>query len=115
MGFLFVATTFAALSGAAPQETGVVSGMLQTMQQVGATLGVAVLVTVFGFTMRGAAAHPSAGLTAAEQARHAMVEGVSGAFVAATILAVGVIVATLVAGRTGPARRTELSPQTSRS
>jgi EmrB/QacA subfamily drug resistance transporter len=113
MGFLFVATTFAALSGAAPQETGVVSGMLQTMQMVGGTLGVAVLVTVFGFTTRDAAAHPIAGLTAAEQARHAAVQGTAGTFVAATVLALGIVAATLVAGRTVPAQgRTELSPAT---
>jgi EmrB/QacA subfamily drug resistance transporter len=109
MGFLFVATTFAALSGASPQETGAVSGMLQTMQQVGGSLGVAILVTVFGTMMRGA--DPIAGLTAAQQARHAMVHGMGGAFVAATVLALGVVVATLAVGRTGPAP-TDLSHST---
>ncbi|MGW5353827.1 MFS transporter [Streptomyces sp. NPDC004031] len=40
------------LSGVAPADAGSASGLLQTMQQVGASLGLSVLVTVFGTVSR---------------------------------------------------------------
>jgi EmrB/QacA subfamily drug resistance transporter len=47
MGFLFVPLTIVALSGVEPQESGAASGLLNAMQQVGASLGLSILVTVF--------------------------------------------------------------------
>ncbi|SDO42937.1 MFS transporter [Actinacidiphila guanduensis] len=40
------------LSGVAPKEAGSASGLLQTMQQVGGSLGLSILVTVFGTVSR---------------------------------------------------------------
>jgi EmrB/QacA subfamily drug resistance transporter len=102
-GILFVATTYAALSRVRPQETGAASGLLQTMQQVGGALGVALLVTVFGLTSGTVTRHPLAHLTG--QARHLMVHGISSAFAAGAVLAVGVLVASLALGPTDPARQ----------
>ncbi|WP_232792490.1 MFS transporter [Actinacidiphila yeochonensis] len=45
------------LSGVAPQDAGSASGLLQTMQQVGGSLGLSVLVTVFGTVSRHSRAH----------------------------------------------------------
>jgi EmrB/QacA subfamily drug resistance transporter len=103
VGILFVATTFAALSRVRPQETGAASGLLQTMQQIGGSLGVALLVTVLGATSGTVATHPLAHLTG--QARHVLVHGISNAFLAGTVLAVGVLVASLALGRTNPVRQ----------
>jgi EmrB/QacA subfamily drug resistance transporter len=48
MGFLFVPLTIVAVSGVQPSESGAASGLLNVMQQVGGSLGLSILVTVFG-------------------------------------------------------------------
>ncbi len=48
MGFIFVPVTIVALAGVEPHESGAASGLLNTMQMVGGSLGLAILVTVFG-------------------------------------------------------------------
>lgn len=47
MGTSFVSLTTAALHGVAPADSGAASGLINVMQQLGAALGLAVLVTVF--------------------------------------------------------------------
>ncbi len=110
VGILFVATTFAALSRVRPEETGAASGLLQTMQQVGGSLGVAVLVTVFSITSKTTAARPLADAATNPHARHIMVHGIGSAFAAGTVFAAGTLVATLVVGRTNRARRLTGTP-----
>jgi EmrB/QacA subfamily drug resistance transporter len=46
LGFAFVPVSIAALSGIPPQEAGLASGLINTSQQIGGALGVAVLTTV---------------------------------------------------------------------
>ncbi|GLF97738.1 MFS transporter [Streptomyces yaizuensis] len=55
MGTQFVSLTLTALGGVAAGETGAASGLLGTAQQVGGSLGLAILVTVFGTATRHAA------------------------------------------------------------
>ncbi|MFD7733560.1 MFS transporter [Kitasatospora phosalacinea] len=57
LGLGFVPLNTTVLSGLAPAETGAASGLLQAVQQVGLSLGVAVLVTVYGRAVHGSA-HP---------------------------------------------------------
>ena len=57
-GTAFVPLTSAALSGVAPEDAGAASGLVNVVQQLGGTLGVAVLVTVFGSASRHAAGDP---------------------------------------------------------
>ncbi|MCI0686942.1 MAG: MFS transporter [Sporichthyaceae bacterium] len=52
MGFVFMPVTVLALSGVENQESGAASGLLQVMQMVGGTIGLAVLTTVFGTALR---------------------------------------------------------------
>ncbi|MEU6139343.1 MFS transporter [Streptomyces sp. NPDC047081] len=48
MGMEFVSLTLMALSNVTPQETGAASGLLNATQQVGGSLGLSILVTMFG-------------------------------------------------------------------
>jgi hypothetical protein len=59
--------------------------MVNVMQQVGGSLGLAVLVAVYGTASRSAAAHPIAGLTAVAQQHHILAHGMSAAFALAAI------------------------------
>lgn len=46
LGFTFVPVTIAAVTGTTPQEAGLASGLINTSQQVGGALGVAILVSL---------------------------------------------------------------------
>jgi len=46
LGLAFVPVTIAAVAGTAPQEAGLASGLINTSQQVGGALGLAILATV---------------------------------------------------------------------
>jgi EmrB/QacA subfamily drug resistance transporter len=52
-GLAFSPLSLTILSGLKPQDSGAGSGLMQTCQQVGGALGLAVLVTVFSSAMRG--------------------------------------------------------------
>jgi predicted MFS family arabinose efflux permease len=92
MGVVFVPLTTASLAGVAPRDSGAASSMVNVMQQVGGSLGLAVLVAVFGTASRSAAAHPAAGLSAAAAAKHALVHGMATSFGLAAIFDVVVLV-----------------------
>jgi len=53
MGISFVSLTTAGLAGVAPSDAGAASGLINVMQQLGAALGLAVLVTVFDSVTSG--------------------------------------------------------------
>ncbi|MGW4159990.1 MFS transporter [Streptomyces sp. NPDC004788] len=52
MGLNFVTVTLTAVSGIAPHEAGAASGLLNATQQVGGSLGLSILVTVYGTASR---------------------------------------------------------------
>ncbi|MFD9044403.1 MFS transporter [Streptomyces bottropensis] len=52
MGLNFVTLTLTAVSGVAPHEAGAASGLLNVTQQVGGSLGLSILTTVFGTASR---------------------------------------------------------------
>ncbi|MGY0070139.1 MFS transporter [Streptomyces sp. QTS137] len=55
MGLNFVTLTLTAVSGVAPHEAGAASGLLNATQQVGGSVGLALLTTVFGTAGRNEA------------------------------------------------------------
>lgn len=61
MGLQFVSLTLMALSNVTERESGAASGLLNTMQQVGGSLGLSILVTVFGTASRNEAKDQVAG------------------------------------------------------
>ncbi len=86
-GSAFVPLTAVALQGVPAQHAGAASGLVNVMQQVGASLGLAVLVTVFGSASRQAASTVPHGSSLAERAQYLFVSGADSAFlVAATLL-----------------------------
>jgi EmrB/QacA subfamily drug resistance transporter len=87
-GLAFVLLTPVIMSTVPPQDAGAAGGVLQTMQQTGATLGLAVLVTVSGAAMR-AAARSGAGAT------EVLVHGMTQAFATSTIIATGTFLVAL--------------------
>lgn len=97
VGFgLIMAPSFAtATHGVAPGDAGVASAMVNTSQQVGGSLGVALLSTVFAGAVSGFAAAP--GTPAALAQAEAAVHGYTAAFWwAAGILVAGAIVTALL-------------------
>ncbi|MFF2524952.1 MFS transporter [Streptomyces liangshanensis] len=111
MGLNFVTLTLTAVSGVAQHEAGAASGLLNASQQVGGSLGLSILVTVFGTASRDEAGKqlPSfmAQASPAEKAElaktqqlpghwgHAVLtQGISSAFMAAVAM---VVVALLTA------------------
>ncbi|HEX6522823.1 MAG TPA: MFS transporter [Streptosporangiaceae bacterium] len=86
MGTVFVPLTTTSLAGVPPRDSGAASGMVNMLQLVGGSLGLAVLVAAFGTVSRNAALHPVAGLSAFAQGQHQFAHGVSAAFLLATIL-----------------------------
>jgi EmrB/QacA subfamily drug resistance transporter len=86
MGIVFVPLTTASLAGVRPEDSGAASSMVNVMQQVGGSIGLAILVAVFGTSYRDAARHPIAGVTPFAQAQHVYAHGVATAFLFAAIL-----------------------------
>ncbi len=102
MGVVFVPLTMASLAGVRPEDSGAASSMVNVMQQVGGSLGLAAaLVTVFGSASRNAAAHPLAGATTLAQAHHVLTHGMATSFLVATIFDVCALLVILITIR-GP-------------
>jgi EmrB/QacA subfamily drug resistance transporter len=88
-GLGFVPLTPVIMATVPPQDAGAAGGVLQTMQQTGSALGLAVLVTVFSTAMRHASPHgPGA-------AQHALVSGMTAAFTVSALIAAGTFVVAL--------------------
>ncbi|WP_324838213.1 hypothetical protein [Streptomyces sp. CB01373] len=73
-----------------PAERGAASGVLNAMQQVGGSLGLSILVTVYGTATRNASGDPA----------HVLTSGVSTAFGTAALLALGALIVAGVLIRT---------------
>jgi EmrB/QacA subfamily drug resistance transporter len=93
LGFSFVPLILGATSGVQPADMGVASAVLNTAQQVGGTLGLAVLVTVAAAATRSDLGSGAAPLTST-------VHGYSVAFVVASGIAFAAFLVALAAVRT---------------
>jgi len=86
MGVAFVPLTMASLAGVRPQDSGAASSMVNVTQQVGGSLGLAILVTAFATATRNAAQQPAAHLTSLAQAsQQVIVHGMASAFTLAAV------------------------------
>jgi predicted MFS family arabinose efflux permease len=94
LGLAFVTSTIAAVSGVDEHEAGLASGLINTSQQVGGALGLAVLATVANSTTNDASGPPS----------HALTEGFQAAFLGGAGIAILGLIATLVLIRNADSR-----------
>jgi EmrB/QacA subfamily drug resistance transporter len=101
-GLAFVPLTTASLAGVHPEDAGAASGLVNVMQQVGGSLGLAVLVTVFGEASRHARSHAAPGLSATARAHLAYVAGADRAFAVSTALVFATLLLVIFAIRTVP-------------
>jgi EmrB/QacA subfamily drug resistance transporter len=109
MGLVFVPLTTASLAGVPAADSGAASGLVNMLQLAGGSLGLGVLVAVFGTASRHAASHAPAGLNplaALAQSQHALTHGIATAFGFAALLDVAsllVIITMIRARRITPA------------
>ncbi len=89
LGFSFVTTTIAAVSGVEEHEAGLASGLINTSQQVGGALGLAVLSTI-------ATSHSEDAVAAGTDLPQALTDGFQYAFLGGAAIAALGFVLTLV-------------------
>ena len=113
LGFVFVPITLTAVSGVEKRDSGIASAMLNVTQQIGGTIGLAVLVTVFAtaaitrdFTAGVAAVARASGSPTAAQLQqlkaHSLAYGFGTAFKAAVVFAAIALIAAVFGLRSGP-------------
>jgi EmrB/QacA subfamily drug resistance transporter len=86
MGMTLAPLTTAGIAGVAADDAGAASGVVNAAQQLGGSLGLSILVTVFTAASRSAMTHPVAGASPVERARDALAHAVSSAVTGSTVL-----------------------------
>jgi EmrB/QacA subfamily drug resistance transporter len=98
LGFGFVTSTIAAVSGVKPQEQGLASGLINTSQQIGGALGLAVLSTIATTRTHHVLASGGSSL------HRALTEGFHSAFLGGALIAALGFLAALILIRTRDSR-----------
>jgi hypothetical protein len=98
MGMALTPLTTAGIAGVDPDDAGAASGVVNAAHQLGGSLGLSVLVTVFASASRSAAAHPLPGASAPVQAHYVLTHGVAGALTGSTLF-LGVALAVCLIAR----------------
>jgi EmrB/QacA subfamily drug resistance transporter len=77
MGVAFTPLTAAGIAGVADHDAGAASGLVNVAHQLGGSLGLGILVTVFAAADRTAAAHPLVGASAKAESAHELAHAVA--------------------------------------
>jgi MFS family permease len=116
MGLAFVALTLTAVSGVAQHESGIASALLNTMQQVGGSLGLAALATIATTAANDRLPHADLAFFAAiksgsaelfAKAAEALTRGYTVAFMVGSIMTLAGLVITVLAINAKKQRATE--------
>ena len=109
IGVAFIGLTGISVAGVTVKDEGAASGLVNVAQQVGGSLGLAVLVTVFGAASRHVAAHHPAGVSAARITQLEMAHGTASAITGSCIfLAVSLLIILLTLRGPAPDASTPL-------
>lgn len=106
IGLAFMPLNMVILAGLPLRDTGSASDLLQCLQQIGLALGIAVLTTVYGTSLRNSADHPDAGLDPQVQVQvhHELAHGIATSFIVlVAFIAVAFVVAVFVFKNRRPA------------
>jgi len=103
MGLALAPLTSAGIAGVAPADAGAASGLVNTAHQLGGSLGLSILVTIFAGAARSAAHHPVAHAPGVE-ARHVLAHGVATSLTGSAAL-LALALAAIVLVMRGPLRR----------
>jgi EmrB/QacA subfamily drug resistance transporter len=97
MGVAFTPLTAAGIAGVADRDAGAASGLVNVAHQLGGSLGLGILVTVFAAADRTAAAHPLVGASAKAESAHELARAVATAVTgSAVFLALALTVVVMV-------------------
>jgi EmrB/QacA subfamily drug resistance transporter len=110
MGIAFAPLTSAGIAGVSPQDAGAASGLVNVAHQLGGSLGLSILITVFASATRAGELHPLAGVSAKLEGQNELAHAVSTALTgSAVFLALGLAVVVIVMRRpaTEPLARDE--------
>jgi EmrB/QacA subfamily drug resistance transporter len=107
MGIALVPLTAAGIAGVKQSDAGAASGLVNAAHQLGGSVGLGILVTVFAAATRGAAHHPLANLSPAVEARHELAHAVAMSLRGSVVLLVLGLLVILVTSRSpaAPSRR----------
>jgi EmrB/QacA subfamily drug resistance transporter len=86
IGIAFTPLTAAGIAGVAPADAGAASGLLNVAQQLGGSLGLGILITVFASASRSATQHPLAGASAHAEASHELAHAVATSLTGSAVL-----------------------------
>jgi EmrB/QacA subfamily drug resistance transporter len=103
-GVAFVPLTTAGIAGVDAQDAGAASGLVNTAHQLGGSLGLAVLTTIFTAAERHAAEQPINGLTRQAQAAHGLTHAVSSTIVGCAAFLLVALGVAAIATRPGAVR-----------
>ena len=108
MGLIFVPITLTAVAGVDERDNGIASAMLNVCQQVGGTIGLSALVTVFTSASRGEVSAKAASLAHAPALlkQLAFTHGADAAFKVGSVFTLLALVAALVFIRFSPSETT---------
>ncbi len=113
IGICFIRLTGVSVAGVVPSQEGAASGLVNVAQQVGGSLGVAVMVTLFGAASSYTAAHHPPGTSPARQAQLELAHGTSAALTGSTafVAASLVVIVLMVRTRSSDSRRPKRRPE----
>jgi EmrB/QacA subfamily drug resistance transporter len=103
MGLALTPLTAAGIAGVKPDDAGAASGLVNTAHQLGGSLGLSILVTVFASASRSVADQPHAGLSHAALGKLELAHGVSSSLTGSAILIALAVLVSVFAVRRPPA------------